>query len=189
MSYNDYDSDRYNYKELAEKALAFNATQEDINALGEWFDRHGRSFWNGECFHVDADHDLYPIHKEVGYDEYDVVGYTFSSWDEDRFIPLPFATPEEREKWEAEEEEKCHREQQEYEAEKKRKEDIYMKMPVEELVAKYDIGFRRFRAPSQSSICIGESNQAQEDGAENAIYRRRKSIKNFLRQQEEQEDE
>lgn len=187
MSYNDYDSDRYNYKELAEKALAFNATQEDINALGEWFERYG-DHWNGESWTVDAYHDLYPIHKEVGYDEYEVIGYTFSSWDEDRFIPLPFATPEEREKWEAEEEEKCHREQQEYEAEKKRREDIYMKMPVEELVAKYHIRFRRFKAPSQSSICIGNSDQAQEDGAENAIYRRRNSIKNFLRQQEEQED-
>lgn len=179
---------QYDYKELCEKALAFNATQEDINALGKWFSRYGMSYWNGECFHVDADHDLYPIYKEVGYDEYDIIGYTFSSWDEDRFIRLPFATPEERERWEAKEEEKCHREQQEYEAEKKRREDFYMKMPVEELVAKYDIGFRRFRAPSQSSICIGRSNQAQEDGAENAIYRRRKSIKAFLRHQEEQED-
>lgn len=179
---------QYDYKELCEKALAFNATQEDINALGEWFERYGMSYWNGECFHVDADHDLYPIHKEVGYEEFETVGYTFSSW-EDRLIPLPFPTKEAREKWEAEEEEKCHREQQEYEAEKKRREEFYMKMPVEELVAKYHIRFRRFKAPSQSSICIGNSNQAQEDGAENAIYRRRKSIKTFLRQQEEQESE
>ena len=71
MSYYDYDSDCYNYKEICEKALAFNATQEDINALGEWFSRHGMSYWNGECFHVDADHNLYPIHKEIGYDEYE----------------------------------------------------------------------------------------------------------------------
>lgn len=186
MSYYDYDSDCYNYKEIFEKALAFNATQEDINALGEWFSRHGMSYWNGECFHVDADHNLYPIHKEIGYDEYELVGYTFSSWDE-RIIPLPFPTPEARAAWEAKEEEKCHRERQEYEAEKKRKEEFFMKMPVGELVERYSIGFKRFYSPTESSIGIGKRQQAQEDGAENAIWRRRKSIKKFLREQEEQE--
>lgn len=84
---------QYDYKELCEKALAFNATQEDINALGEWFSRHGMSYWNGECFHVDADHDLYPIYKEVGYDEYALIGYTFSSWDE-RLIMRPMSDEE-----------------------------------------------------------------------------------------------
>lgn len=174
------------YSELKEKALAFNATQEDINALGEWFSRHGMSYWNGECFHVDSDHNLYPIHKEIGYDEYELVGYTFSSWDE-RIIPLPFPTPEARAAWEAEEEEKCHREHQEYEAEKERKEEFFSKMPVEELVERYSIGFKRFHSPNESSIGIGKRQQAQEDGAENAIWRRRKSIKKFLREQEEQE--
>lgn len=48
---------------------------------------------NGECFHVDADHNLYPIHKEVGYDEYELVGYTFSSWDE-RLIMRPMSDEE-----------------------------------------------------------------------------------------------
>lgn len=109
------------YNELKEKALAFNATQEDINALGEWFERYGMSYWNGECFRVDADHNLYPIHKEIGYDEYELVGYTFSSWDE-RIIPLPM-TPEERVKWEAEEEERIHRENIEYMAEMRKKHD------------------------------------------------------------------
>ena len=149
MSYYDYDSDRYNYKEICEKALASDATQEDINALGEWFERYGRSGWNGECWTVDAYHDLYPIHKEIGYDEYEVVGYTFSSKDEDRFIPLPF--------------------------------------PTGELVERYSVGFKRFHSPNESSIGIGKRQQAQEDGAENAIWRRRKSIKKFLREQEEQE--
>lgn len=169
------------FSELKEKALAFNATQEDINALGEWFSRHGMSYWNGECFHVDSDHNLYPIHKEIGYDEYELVGYTFSSWD-DRIIPLPFPTPEARAAWEAEEEEKCCREHQEYEVEKKRKEEFFMKMPVGELVERYSIGFKRFHSPNESSIGIGKRQQAQEDGAENAIWRRRKSIKKFLRE-------
>lgn len=169
------------YNELKEKALAFNATQEDINALGEWFSRHGMSYWNGECFHVDSDHNLYPIHKEIGYDEYELVGYTFSSWDE-RIIPLPFPTSEARAAWEAEEEEKCRKEQQEYEAEKKRKEDFFMKMPVGELVERYHIGFS-----ARGELVAGKMYQAMEDGAENAIGRRRKSIKKFLREQEEQE--
>lgn len=94
VTYNDfYNSDLYDYNELKEKALAFNATQEDINALGEWFSRHGMSYWNGECFYVDADHDLYPIYKEVGYDEYELIGYTFSSWDE-RLIMRPMSDEE-----------------------------------------------------------------------------------------------
>lgn len=173
------------FSELKEKALAFNATQEDINALGEWFSRHGMSYWNGECFHVDASHDLYPIDKEVGYNEYEVVGYTFSSWDEDRFIPLPFPTPEAREAWEAEEEEKCHRERQEYEAEKKRKEEFFSEMPVEELVERYSIGFR-FPGGANGELVTGKMYQAMEDGAENAIRRRRKSIKAFLLSKKEE---
>ena len=173
------------YNELKEKALAFNAAQEDINALGEWFERYGRSDWNGECWTVDAYHNLYPIHKEVGYDEYEVVGYTFSSWDEDRFIPLPFPTPEARAAWEAEEEEKCWKEQQEYEAEKKKREEFFMKMPLEELVERYSIGFRLGRAHDE--IVTGKMYQAMEDGAEHAIWRRRKSIKKFLREKWEAE--
>lgn len=101
MAYYDYDSDRYKFQELYEKALASDATQEDINALGEWFNRYGEHEWNGECYHIDASHGLYPIYKEVDYDDYECIGYTFSSWDEDRFINLP-TEPEEREKWEAE---------------------------------------------------------------------------------------
>lgn len=182
MSYYDYDSGSYNYKEICEKALASDATQEDINALGEWFERYGRSGWNGECWTVDAYHDLYPIHKEIGYDEYEVVGYTFSSKDEDRFIPLPFPTPEARAAWEAEEQEKCWKEQQEYEAEKRKKEEFFMKIPVGELVERYHIGFS-----ARGELVAGKMYQAMEDGAENAIWRRRKSIKKFLREQEEQE--
>lgn len=184
-TYNDfYNYDLYDYNELKEKALASDATQEDINALGEWFSRHGISYWNGECFHVDSDHNLYPIQKEIGYDEYELVGYTFSSWDE-RIIPLPFPTPEARAAWEAEEEEKCRREHQEYEAEKKRKEEFFSKMPVEELVERYDIGFR-FPGGANGELITGKMYQAMEDGAENAIWQRRKSIKAFLLSKKEE---
>lgn len=184
MTYYDYESDRYNYKELCEKALAFDATQDDINALGEWFDRYGMDDWNGECFHVDAYHDLYPIHKEVGYDDYEVVGYTFSSRDEDRFI-MRDMTDEEREAEEAE----IQKESEECAAEEKRREAFFMKMPVKELVEKYSIGFKRFHSPNESSIGIGKFRQAQEEGAERYIWRRRKSIKKYLHSLKEQEEE
>ena len=32
---------RYDYDELKNKALSENATAENINALGEWFEQHG----------------------------------------------------------------------------------------------------------------------------------------------------
>ena len=114
-----YNFDYYDFSDLYKKAIAPDATKEDINALGYWMSRHGRDSWNGEYYSIDSTHELYPIYKEVGYDDYEIVGYTFSSWDE-RIIPLPMP-PEERAKWEAEEEEKIHRENIEYTAEKKRR--------------------------------------------------------------------
>ena len=36
---------RYDYEELKNKALAQNATQEDINTLGEWFEQYGGNYW------------------------------------------------------------------------------------------------------------------------------------------------
>lgn len=65
----------YDYEELVEKALAFDATQEDINALGEWFDSHGWDYWNGEYFEIDRYHSLYPVYKEVAEDNFEIVGY------------------------------------------------------------------------------------------------------------------
>ena len=65
----------YNYDELAERALRFDAAPEDINALAEWFERYGYRFWNGECFEIDATHSLYPIHEETAPDEWEIVGY------------------------------------------------------------------------------------------------------------------
>lgn len=70
-------ADYYNYKSLVAAALAPNAAQSDIDALGEWFHAYGWRDWNGECYHVDAAHQLYPIYREIGEDDYDIVGYTF----------------------------------------------------------------------------------------------------------------
>lgn len=50
------------------------------NRLGEWFNLYGRDYWNGECYHVDQDNNLYPIQKEIAEDEWEIVGYTFSSF-------------------------------------------------------------------------------------------------------------
>lgn len=96
--------DQYDYKRLVSAALAPNATQSDIDALGEWFHAYDQDSWNGEYYHVDATHQLYPIYREVGYDDYDIVGYTFSSDPADRFIMRPM-TDEERAAEEAEERE------------------------------------------------------------------------------------
>ena len=49
---------RYDYEELKEKALTFGATQEEINNLGEWFERFGDRYWNGEYFDIDNEHRL-----------------------------------------------------------------------------------------------------------------------------------
>lgn len=70
-------ADYYNYKSLVAAALAPNATQPDIDALGEWFRAYDQRDWNGEFYAVDAAHHLYPISREVGEDDYDIVGYTF----------------------------------------------------------------------------------------------------------------
>lgn len=56
---------RYNYEELEKKALSADATEDDINALGEWFEQYGGRFWNGECYDIDRTHCLYPIYKEI----------------------------------------------------------------------------------------------------------------------------
>lgn len=52
------------YQELEHKALSTDATQEDINALGKWFELYGDSYWNGEFYDVDGRHQLLPIDIE-----------------------------------------------------------------------------------------------------------------------------
>lgn len=59
---------RYNYEELRAAATAPNATQEQINTLGEWLEQYGMSDWNGECFDIGNGESLYPLYS--GPDEY-----------------------------------------------------------------------------------------------------------------------
>lgn len=71
----------YQYEELAAAATKSNATQEEINALGEWFQIYGMCYWNGSSWIVDEKNDirLAPVYKEVEEDEFELIGYTFAS--------------------------------------------------------------------------------------------------------------
>ena len=58
----------YSYKDLLEKATAANSTVEDRLNLLEWFEQYDYNDWNGECFKIDRNRDLYPVYKHE-YDE------------------------------------------------------------------------------------------------------------------------
>lgn len=78
----------YSYQELEAAAVKFAATQEEISALGEWFALYGDKYWNGECWTVDEKKDLhlYPVYRTNDEDELEIVGYTFSSDPDERFV-------------------------------------------------------------------------------------------------------
>lgn len=65
----------YDYEELKNKALAADATQEDVNALGAWFECFGDRYWNGEYYSVENGIHLYRIEEEVDEDEWEIKGY------------------------------------------------------------------------------------------------------------------
>lgn len=44
----------YRYEELLEKATGDQATQEDIDLLGKWFELFGSRYWNGEFYDADG---------------------------------------------------------------------------------------------------------------------------------------
>ena len=48
------------YEELKVAATAPDATQQDIDNLGEWFSRYGESYWNGEYYDADEIR-VYPV--------------------------------------------------------------------------------------------------------------------------------
>lgn len=67
----------YDYQELFSKATSCNATQADINALGDWLSEFGMSYWNGEYFDCGDGYRLFPFY-EVGDDGISISGYFFS---------------------------------------------------------------------------------------------------------------
>lgn len=54
----------YAYEELRAAAFADGATPEDIDALGEWFDRYGQTYWNGDSYDADEGYRITPIYDE-----------------------------------------------------------------------------------------------------------------------------
>ncbi len=52
------------YQELEKAALSSDATQEDINALGKWFELYGERYWNGEYYRVTEDVRIVPVDVE-----------------------------------------------------------------------------------------------------------------------------
>ena len=65
----------YDYRELEKKALSLVATQTDIDNLGEWFERYGDEYWNGQCYIIDRYHDLYPVYEGDEANGFDIIGY------------------------------------------------------------------------------------------------------------------
>lgn len=66
----------YEYEELRAKAIAADATPEDIENLGNWFERYGDQYWNGEYFDADG-YRLYPVYEYDEDDEAILKGYEF----------------------------------------------------------------------------------------------------------------
>lgn len=68
MNAYDMDLKRYSYKELRAAAVAAGASQDAIDALGEWMTSFGNSYWNGECFDIDDGLGLWPVYGEPNED-------------------------------------------------------------------------------------------------------------------------
>ena len=63
----------YAYEDLKAAVIA-DASEANVNALGEWFSSYGSDYWNGEYY--DADNfRLYPVCAEVNDDEFGLTGY------------------------------------------------------------------------------------------------------------------
>lgn len=57
------------------RQAAESGKREDIDALGHWFEREGREFWNGECYDADG-MEIYPVYAYCNESQLDIVGYT-----------------------------------------------------------------------------------------------------------------
>lgn len=67
------ESGRYGYEDL--RKAANSGRQEDIDALGSWFERYGNEFWNGEFYDADGMR-LFPVYKwNDETDQGELIGY------------------------------------------------------------------------------------------------------------------
>ena len=64
---------RYSYSELLE-AVKANATPDNVDALGAWFEQYGDRYWNGEYYDADGLR-LFPVYVEVDEDQFEITGY------------------------------------------------------------------------------------------------------------------
>ena len=55
-------------------AVKANATPDNVDALGEWFEQYGDRYWNGEFFDADGLR-LFPVYVEVDEDQFEITGY------------------------------------------------------------------------------------------------------------------
>lgn len=62
----DYIMGKTIYQELLEKAEKDNSTVEDRIELFKFFEKNCNILWNGECYRIDKNRDLYPVYKPVG---------------------------------------------------------------------------------------------------------------------------
>lgn len=69
----------YDYDELKERALSPDATNDDIKALGKWFEKYGDKFWNGEYYEIDSKHRLYPVYRNIMDDDWVISRYTIEN--------------------------------------------------------------------------------------------------------------
>lgn len=60
----------FNYRELLEAALN-DPTPDNLNALGEWYEKYGEQYREGKCYIIDEDHRLYRIYNRT----MDIIGY------------------------------------------------------------------------------------------------------------------
>lgn len=63
----------YDYQEL-KAAVEASPTQENINALGEWFHLYGDQYWNGEEYNAD-NFFIYPVYEQIEEDEFKFIRY------------------------------------------------------------------------------------------------------------------
>lgn len=68
---------RYSYSDILAKAEVEGASSVDVNALGEWFEDYGYTYWNGECFECGGLR-VYRIYgKPNKWGDYPIIGYEF----------------------------------------------------------------------------------------------------------------
>lgn len=67
------DINYYAYEDLKAAVIA-DSSEENVNALGEWFSNYGNDYWNGEYYDAD-DFRLCPVYTEVNEDEFELTGY------------------------------------------------------------------------------------------------------------------